>query len=135
MQKCKKCLRPCKYLLSHLKGTCKIAYRKEEIEELRKKARQETHKKAYLRRYSPAIRHQKYVSSKLKSNTPKPVPSDILVTPKDPQHKIHPLKMTLKMYTIHKGFQNMFNLINKEIIRNNLSKVKKGEIKNQINFK
>ena len=133
MQKCKKCLRPCKYLLSHLKGTCKIAYRKEEIEELRKKARQETHKKAYLKRYSPEIRHQKYVSSKnikLKSNTPKPATTDILVSP-----KIHPLKMGLLEYTMFKGFQRFQILINKEIKRNNLSKVKKGEIKNQINFK
>ena len=63
-QKCRNCKRSYEYILSHLKGFCKIAYTKEEIILLRKEARKITHRKAYLKRYSALDRHQRYVSSK-----------------------------------------------------------------------
>ena len=142
---CRKCLRSYKYLLSHLKGTCRTAYQKEELEKMRKEARRQTHKKAHAKRYSPTTRHQRYVSSKnpqlkpkshnatnvthtqfTKNNTQrahmeKTDQNHIPAQPRSSSQEMPPPKMTILEYAMHKGFEKFTKLVNKEIKRNNSS--------------
>ena len=116
-QKCRKCKRSYNNLLSHLKGTCKTAYQKEELEKMRKEARRQTHKKAYIKSYSPTIRHQKYVSSKnshLKSKSPNTKLTDTLPLKT-------PVQNVLDSDSFDEGFKRMEILILKEIKRNKSS--------------
>ena len=128
-QKCRKCLRSYNNLLSHLKGTCKTAYQNEELEKMRKEARRQTHKKAYIKNYSPTIRHQKYVSTKnshSKSKSPNTKLPDTSA-PNTPAQNVLDPDNVLKC-KIDEGFKRMEILVNKEIKRNNSSPLKLSQL-------